>query len=186
MAYDEFQGLILEQFNRVFGELADINAKVGGLEKRFDGLEEKVDGLEKRFDGLEEKVDGLEKRFDGLEEKVDGLEKRFDGLEEKVDGLESKISRNSLLLERTDKNVMFIQEGIISFRQQVDKKFDDLETGLNDKINVLELVIRNHSAAVDELEGEVEDLHNKSRHMQGMMGIHEVEIKLIKDKLNSK
>ncbi|MHB1405343.1 MAG: hypothetical protein ACYCV0_07115 [Desulfitobacteriaceae bacterium] len=165
MANDEFQGLILEQFNRVFSELADINVKVGAIDQR---------------------IDGLEKRFDGLEEKVDGLEKRFDGLEEKVDGLEVKISRNSLLLERTDRNVMLVQEGLISFRQQVDKKFDEIETGLNEKINVLELVIRNHSAAVDELEGEVEDLHTKSRHMQGMMGVHEVEIKLLKDKISSK
>ncbi|WP_206811482.1 hypothetical protein [Paradesulfitobacterium ferrireducens] len=62
MNHEDFQGLILEQFNRVFGELADINSKVGGLEKRFDELEEKVLGLD------------------------------------------AKVSRNTLLLERTDKN----------------------------------------------------------------------------------
>lgn len=163
MANDEFQGLILKQFERVFGELADINAKVGTIDQ---------------------KVDGLEKRFDGLEEKVDDLEKRFDRLEEKVDSLEAKVSRNSLLLERTDKNVMLLQEGLVSFRQQVEKKFDELDTGLNEKINVLELVIRNHSAFVDELEGEVEELHSKSRHMQGIQGMHEVEIRLLKDKLS--
>lgn len=62
MNHEDFQGLILEQFNRVFGELADINSIVGGLEKRFDELEEKVLGLD------------------------------------------AKVSRNTLLLERTDKN----------------------------------------------------------------------------------
>ena len=41
----------------------NINAKVDGLEKRFD----KIDN---RFDRLESSVDGLEKRFDRLETSV--------------------------------------------------------------------------------------------------------------------
>ncbi len=87
------------------GRFAVIEARLGGVDHRIQGLEARIDdrmsGLGTRIDGLEaridHRIDGLEARID---HRIDGLEarieKRMDGLQTSVDALRSDLTAVAL------------------------------------------------------------------------------------------
>ena len=56
-----------------------------------------------------------------------------------------------------------IGEGLISFRDQADRQFTEVHVALDEKTDLLETVIKAHSADVNKLKEE-------SKHMQGILG----------------
>ena len=76
------------------GRFAVIEARLGGVDHRIQGLEARIDdrmsGLGTRIDGLEARIDH---RIDGLEARI---EKRMDGLQTSVDALRSDLTAVAL------------------------------------------------------------------------------------------
>lgn len=118
-----------------------------------------------------------EKMMQMLTQLIEGqneTNKQLSELTNGVGGLESKVDRTTLLLEETQRNVKIIGEGLIAFREQVDRQFEEVHAALNEKTDLLDTVIKVHSSEVNKLKDE-------SKHIQGIIGEHEVSIRILKN-----
>ena len=145
-------------------------------EKMMQMLSQLIEGqneTNKQLSELTNRVGGLESKLEGFETKLEGFETKLEGFESKVEGLELKVDRTMLFMEETQTNIKIIGEGIVAFRQQVDRQFDHVHTILSEKTDLLETVIKAHSSEVNKLKDE-------SKHIQGIIGEHEVSIRILK------
>ena len=87
------------------GELKAINARIGSLDTKIDGVEKKK--LDAKIESVEQKLDAkiesvkneLNARIDNLDEKIDSVEKKLDAkiesvrseLSAKIDGVEQRL-----------------------------------------------------------------------------------------------
>lgn len=94
-------------------------------------------------------------------------------LTNRVGGFESKVDRTTILLEETQRNVKVIGEGLVAFREQIDRLFEEFHAYLNEKTDLLETVLKANSSEVNKLKDE-------SKHIQGIIGEHEVSIRILK------
>ena len=130
---------------------------------------------EKMMQMLTQLIEGqneTNKQISELTNRVGGLESKFGGLESKFGGLESKVDRTTLLLEDTQGQVKIIGEGLVAFHEQVDRQFEEVHVALDEKTDLLATVIKVHSSDVNKLKEE-------SRHMQRILGEHEVAIRIL-------
>ncbi len=63
-----------------------------------------------------------------------------------------------VVLERVDGNVRGLAEGMVSMREELSAKIDDLERRLSERISVLESAVREHAAELRTLRAAVEGL----------------------------
>lgn len=118
-----------------------------------------------------------EKMIQMLTQLIEGqneANKQLSELTNRVEGFESKVDRTTILLEETQRNVKVIGEGLVAFREQIDRQFEEFHASLNEKTNLLETVLKANSSEVNKLKDE-------SKHIQGIIGEHEVSIRILKN-----
>ncbi|KLU62455.1 chromosome partition protein Smc [Peptococcaceae bacterium CEB3] len=166
-----------EKVTRLDDRVGGLEEKVTRLDDRVGGLEEKVTRLDDRVGGLEEKVTRLDDRVGGLEEKVTRLDDRVGGLEEKANDLSRGVEKNRVLLEHNEEHVGLFGEGLLNIREQVEREFAGIHEALEEKADLLSTVIRTHSS-------ELSRLRNESKHIQGILGEHEVALRILEAKFD--
>jgi len=117
-----------------------------------------------------------EKMIQMLTQLIEGQNETNQQLSEltnRVGGFESKVDRTTILLEETQRNVKVIGEGLVAFREQIDRLFEEFHAYLNEKTDLLETVLKANSSEVNKLKDE-------SKHIQGIIGEHEVSIRILK------
>ncbi len=76
---------VFRELDLIHGEIREIKAELGLINKRFDSMNESVnkrfDDVNKRFDSMNESVN---KRFDSMNESIN---KRFDDVNKRIDRL---------------------------------------------------------------------------------------------------
>ncbi|MFN3479742.1 MAG: hypothetical protein ACK415_05070 [Thermodesulfovibrionales bacterium] len=83
---------VFRELDLIHGEIREIKAELGLINKRFDSMNESVnkrfDDINKRFDSMNESVnkrfDDVNKRFDSMNESIN---KRFDDVNKRIDRL---------------------------------------------------------------------------------------------------
>ena len=101
---------------------------------------------------LDNKLGDLESRLDS---KLGALENRLDS---KLGALESRLDKNTILLENLTNKVETIAEVQKSHMEQNEKAHDDIVKGLNQRIDVMELAIKDTSSDVKEIHENLEPL----------------------------
>lgn len=132
---------------------------------------------EKMMQMLTQLIEGqneTNKQLSELTNRVGGVEAEVGTIKSEVDRLGSKVDRNTILLEETQRHVKIVSEGLVAFREQVDRQFEEVHATLNEKTYLIETVIKVHSSEVNKLKDE-------SKHIQGIIGEHEVSIRILKN-----
>jgi uncharacterized protein YoxC len=160
------------------GRMTGLTGKVDGLEGQMTGLTGKVDGLEGQMTGLTGKVDGLEGQLDGLASSVADLTIAVDdlkggqnalqqdvaelqagqlvgfaGLDARVGRVETNLlavsARLGVDLERTKDHVTLLAEGHGGIIQQMDRRFEEQRSDIQEIIAPLVLAIGAHTQELD-------------------------------------
>jgi len=109
-----------------------LDSKLGALEKTFDS---KFGALEKTFDS----------KFGSLENTLDS---KLGALENRID---TKLNKNTMLLENLTSKVETMAEVQKSHMEQNDKAHNDIAKNFSEKIDVIELAIKDTSKDVKEI-----------------------------------
>ena len=155
-------------------DVADLKTDVGGLKTDVGGLKTDVGGLKTDVGGLKTDVADLKTDVGGLKTDVADLKTDVAGLKTEMAAVKSRGERNTMLLEQTEQHISIFGEGLASFREQVDRQFEGVHVAFDEKIDILETVIKSHSSMINTIKDE-------SKHMQGILGEHEVAIRTLKN-----
>jgi len=98
------------------GEVAGLEKKVIGLNKRVTRLERRFGGLGKKVVRLERRVISLKRRFATIGKKVVGLERRVIKLERRFRTIEKEIEK---LVERVDGSHRETQQGFADVKEML-------------------------------------------------------------------
>jgi uncharacterized protein YukE len=127
-----------DRLDSLIALVSQISIDVGGMQSRFDSLEQKVDRIQSRLDSLEQKVDGMQSRFDDMQS-------RFDSLEQKVD---ARLHETRPIWESVQQQITGLRSDMESSFRRFDRKFDQLiRDTFEDRATLSEL-----SNRVDKLE----------------------------------
>ncbi|MFL0198288.1 hypothetical protein ACJDU8_22385 [Clostridium sp. WILCCON 0269] len=99
------------------------------------------------------------KMFDLLEKiysEVQSHSKRLDGLDQKFDSLESEVKKNSITLEGVQSDIKTMAEVQKSHMQQNEKAHRDIVKPLSEKVDVIELAVKDISKDTKELKEKFE------------------------------
>ena len=107
---------------KMFSELLD--SKLGTLENKLD-----------------DKLGALENRLDS----------KFGALENRLDGLDNRLDKNTMLLENLTSKVETMAEVQKSHMEQNEKAHNDIVKSFSEKIEVIELAVKDTSKDVKEI-----------------------------------
>ena len=122
----------------------DITTEVKGIRQDLNGVKEDVKALKEDVNGLKEDVNGLKEDVNGLKEDVNGVK-------EDVKSLNVKVDKNTMLLENLTSKVEIIAEVQKSHMDQDQKAHSEIVKNLNEKIDVVELAVKDTSKDVKEI-----------------------------------
>lgn len=108
MDNEEFQNIMIQQFNKVFEKLDVVESRLTSLEKGQSKLENRIEKVENTIDQLQlyvenKAADKLRILFDGWQEHEDktaDLAEKLDTLNANFDRLETKLGRMEIKLDR--------------------------------------------------------------------------------------
>ena len=87
-----------------------------------------------------------------------GIKSEMTGMKSEILSLNKKVDKNSLLLEKVDNNVKTLAEVQSAFSEQLDRAKDKDGKTLGERIDIIELAVRNTSQT---LTNATEDISNK-------------------------
>ena len=113
-------------------------------------MEARLDGMDRRFESMEARLDGMDRRFDAVEARLDGMDKRFEAVEARLDALDTGLRNVRLKLENEiAENIKRVAEGHMDLSR-------NLHEAMKPQTEIEMLVIR-----VNSLETKVRDLQQK-------------------------
>jgi DNA anti-recombination protein RmuC len=89
---------------------------------------------------LEEKMD---RRFDKVDERFDKIDERFGKVDDRFGTIEAELEKRGVLLESINSDLKQTMEGVIGNRQVLDDKFAEVLRKLDERVQPIELAIRN-------------------------------------------
>lgn len=115
------------------GELKAINARIGSLDTKIDGVEKKLDA---KIDSVEQKLDAkiesvkneLNARIDNLNEKIDSVEKKLDA---KIDSVRSELSAK---IDGVEQRLETKIDGVMDSIAITNSRIDDLNSKKSNSI----------------------------------------------------
>lgn len=162
--------LILEKIYSTFSKRFD------SLENRFGKLENRFDDIENRFGKLENRFDNIESNFDKLENRFNKLESNFEKLENKFDNLENEVKKNSVLLEKNNKDISIIAEVQENHINQNIKQHSEIINKLESDLDTIKTSIKSISKDLKFIE------HKEFQNEKAIFDLKN-DIKIIKWKL---
>ena len=93
-----------------------------------------------------------------MKSEITGMKFEITGMKSDISSLNKKVDKNSLLLEKVDSNVKTLAEVQSAFSEQLDRAKDKDGKTLGERIDIIELAVRNTSYT---LTNATEDTANK-------------------------
>lgn len=100
---------------------------------------------------LDEKLKPVHERLDKMDSRLDNMDSRLDKVDSRLDKMDGKIDKNAVMLEKLDTNVKIIAEVQKAHIEQDKKKHVEIIKPLSEKVDVIELAVKDISKEVKEL-----------------------------------
>ena len=161
--------MLIDAIRQVVQE--EIRAETAGLRAEMAGLQiEMADVMDTKLDGLKvEMADVMDAKLDGLKvEMADVMDAKLDGLKvEMSDLMDAKLTVNNKALkaeimdgfhivieDKVSKEIRLIAEQHDSLvrKQQELERVDERTADLEDRVQVIEVVVRKHTGEIQELQ----------------------------------
>ncbi|MEG1256851.1 hypothetical protein [Clostridium sp.] len=112
----------------------------------------------------------MTKMYSELQETKKEINSKFEELNLKVD-------KNSLLLEKLDTNIKIVGEVQQSFQAQLGRNLLEDGKTVADRLDIIELAVTNSSENINDLAGNLDVV-------KSTVGVHEMDLRIIKHKKN--
>lgn len=93
----------------------------------------------------------LDEKLKPVHERLDKMDSRLDNMDSRLDKMDGKIDKNAVMLEKLDTNVKIIAEVQKSHIEQDKKEHVEIIKPLSEKVDVIELAVKDISKEVKEL-----------------------------------
>jgi len=153
---------------------AVFNARSDAVDARFDAVDRRFDRLEAKLDAAEEdrkqQMRGVNERFDAADAQMRNMNERFDAAEadrkrdmrimmERFDAADAdRKHQTQLVVEKFDSSIKTVLEGLAATEERLERKWEARFERLETRLDIIELVLRDHSVRLQRLEGAVANL----------------------------
>lgn len=93
----------------------------------------------------------LDEKLKPVHERLDKMDSRLDNMDSRLDKMDGKIDKNAVMLEKLDTNVKIIAEAQKAHIEQDKKEHVEIIKPLSEKVDVIELAVKDISKEVKEL-----------------------------------
>lgn len=119
-------------------ELTPVHNQLDGIDQRLGGMDKRFETIDQRFDGIDQRLDGMDDRFENIDHQLVGMYKRFDGIDERLDKIENDVHDLKLGQEELQKNII---EHLGEFTEKIAQHVEGRTYALNKRVFDIETVI---------------------------------------------
>ena len=101
-------------------------------------------------------------------------------LDSKLNPMKKQLNKNTLTLEEVKSDIKTIAEVQKSHMKQNEKAHDEIVKPLNEKLNVIELAVKDTSKNVKDITEDLKNIDENIDVMKEILGRHEVDIAVLK------
>ncbi|HHY27885.1 MAG TPA: hypothetical protein GX523_14305 [Desulfitobacterium dehalogenans] len=146
------------------------------MSENMDSLQRDVSSMKGDISALQKDIGSMKGDISALQKDVGSMKGDISSVQKDASDLQSLVTKNTLLLESTQKDIQIIANVQKSHYEQNQREHQEMLTIINTKTNIIELAVRSMSTTLAEIQ---ED----SQSLDEIIGRHARSIETMKRKL---
>ncbi len=136
-------------------------------EERFDQIDETLSAFRDRFESVDQRLVAIDRRFDEVDRRFDAVDRRFEAVDRRFEAVDQRFDdlerHMHVLHEDVIARIAAIPDNTARLEARMDRGFAELKEALDRRLDPLEAVVRDHSAALRRHDEEIDALKRRRR-----------------------
>jgi len=157
-------------------DMNDMKQDMQGMKQEINDLKQDMQGVKEEISVLMQDMHGVKYEIQGIKQDIQGMQQEIQYIKKEMQGMKQDIAKNAALIEENNRKLQLLAEIQQAHREQTDRQFVELKAEINNRMDIIEAVVRSVSQDVQQNKKSISAL-------AGITGNHEMEIRVIKREL---
>ncbi|NYE58410.1 coiled-coil domain-containing protein [Carboxydothermus ferrireducens] len=157
-------------------EINDLKQDMQDMKQEINDLKQDMQGVKEEISVLKQDMHGVKYEIQGIKQDIQGMQQEIQDIKQEMQGMKQDIAKNAALIEENNRKLQLLAEIQQAHREQTDRQFVELKAEMNNRMDIIEAVVRSISKDVQQNKKSISAL-------AGITGNHEMEIRVIKREL---